>query len=313
VRDAALGEKLPDSADTLPNVGRGSPDYRIPGRADPIRARYVVASPSYFSTLRIPLLRGRVLNEQDRKRVVISESMARLGWSDSNPIGQQIEAYGEALEVVGVVGDVQGLVTNAQGERRLLQRTAVYRSMFDAAPATPQFFLAVRTTGDPLNAGRSIREAVRAAGGVVAEMDTMERFVENATWQNEQAAPLLGAFAALALILSGVGLYGVISFAVARRTREIGIRVAIGADPAKVIGLVLGESAGPVIAGAAIGLAGALASGRVMQTLLYGVAPSDPGVLAAVAGAIGVAALFACLDPVRRALQIDPASALRVD
>jgi predicted permease len=312
VRDVALGEQLPDSADTLPSSGRGPQDFVIAGRPDSVRSRYNIVSPGYFSTLGIPLLRGRYLQEQDQRRVVVSDSMARRAWPASDPVGQQIDLRGQALEVVGVVGDVQNLLTHPEGDLFLARQIVVYRPRRDV-PAPAQYFLAVRTSGNPLSVMRSIRETVRDLGGVVAEMDTMDRFVQNATWQNEQAAGLVGAFAALALLLSAVGLYGVISFAVARRTREIGIRVAVGARRKDVAGLVLIETAGPVFTGVIAGIAAALAMRRWLGSLLYGVAPGDPSVLAITTLAMCAAALGACAIPLIRALRVDPMVALRCD
>jgi putative ABC transport system permease protein len=312
VREAALGEQLPDSADTLPSSGRGPQDFGIAGRADPIRARYNIVTPSYFSTLGIPLLRGRYLNQQDQRRVVISESMARRGWPAGDPVGQNVNLREESLEIVGVVADTRNLLINAHGDRFFAATVVVYRPVRDLPPPA-QYFLAVRTSANPLSVARSVREVVRDLGGVVAEMDTMDRFVQNATWQNEQAAGLVGAFAALALILSAVGLYGVIAYAVARRTREIGIRVAVGARRKDVIALVLIETGGPVLVGVIAGIAAALAMGRLLGSLLYRVAPGDPAVLAMTAAAMCVAALAACSIPMLRALRVDPMIALRCD
>jgi ABC-type antimicrobial peptide transport system permease subunit len=173
--------------------------------------------------------------------------------------------------------------------------------------------LAARTAGDPLALARAVTGVVRDLGGVVAEVGTMEHFVENNTWQQEQAAGMLEWFAAIALILSTAGLYGVISFAVARRMREIGIRVAIGAPRGHVIGLVLRESLQPVVAGLAIGIAAALALSHFVAGLLYQVEPADPWVFASVAIIIACAALGSCGLPLRRALRVDPVVALRCE
>ena len=141
----------------------------------------------------------------------------------------------------------------------------------------------------------------------------MESFVENDAWQQKQAAALLTVFAGLAFVLSTVGLYGVISFAVGQRTREIGIRVAVGARRGDVIRLVLRQGIGPVVAGLVIGLSAALALSRLLVGLLYEVAPFDPAVLAGVVMAIGGAALIGCWLPARRALAVDPVAALRCE
>ena len=171
----------------------------------------------------------------------------------------------------------------------------------------------MRTTGDPLALARAVTTVVRDLGGVVAEVGTMEHFVENNTWRQDQAAGLLSIFAALALILSITGLNGVISLWVALRTREIGIRMAIGARRGNVIGLVLLESFRPVIVGLAIGLTAAVLMGRFVAALLYHVQPADPMVLAAVAISTASAALIACWFPLLRAMRVDPMIALRCD
>jgi predicted permease len=315
VHAAALGEQLPagGSGDTLPSTGRGPGNFEIPGRPDAIRARINVISPGYLAALGIPLLRGRYLTGQDERKIVISASMAERGWPGGDPIGQTMQRGGQSFEVVGVVANTRNVSANSSGVFFGDNRGAVvYEPIRDATPLA-QFFLAVRTTTDPLAASRAVRQVVQDMGGVIAEMDSMDRSLENATWRNEQAAGLLTAFAALAVVLSSVGLYSVISFAVAQRTREIGIRMAIGARPGDVMKVVLVEGGRPVVAGLILGLAGALGMGRLLFSLLYRVAPSDPFVLMAVVLAVSLASLAALAVPVHRALLVDPLIALRTE
>jgi putative ABC transport system permease protein len=156
-----------------------------------------------------------------------------------------------------------------------------------------------------------VNGVVRDLGGVVAEVRQASQFVDDVTWQQKQSARILSAFAALALALATVGLYGVISFAVARRRKEIGIRVALGARRSDVIALVLRESAMPVSAGLLLGLIGALALNQSLKSLFYEVAPADPQVLTAVILALAIATLAASYIPTRRALRVDPATTLR--
>ena len=312
VRSAALGEHLPASGtgDVLPTSGRGPGGFVIPGQPEPIRAMLNVVTPGYFTTLGIPLLRGRYLTEADEHRVVISATMARRGWPTEDPIGQTMRRGDVTFEIAGVVTDVQRFTIGVGGVHFADSAAAVvYLPMRDTPAA--QYFLAVRTASDPLLLARAVRDVARDLGGVVAEMDTMDRGVENATWQNHQAAGLLSVFAALALLLSGVGIFGVVSFAVARRTREIGVRLALGARRSDVIELVMLETFGPVLAGVAAGMAGGLAFNHVFTSLLYHVTPSDPMVLAGVAAGTAMAALAACWVPLRRALAVDPVAALR--
>jgi ABC-type antimicrobial peptide transport system permease subunit len=160
---------------------------------------------------------------------------------------------------------------------------------------------------------RAVTGVVRDLGGVVAEVYRGSQFIDDATWQQKQSARVLSAFAGLALALAMIGLYGVISLEIRRRTREIGIRLAIGARGGDVVGLVLRESVRPVLTGLVLGLTAALAMSRVLASMLYRVAPTDPLVLGYVAGAVVMAAMFACLAPLRRALRVDPLVSLRCE
>jgi putative ABC transport system permease protein len=293
VRSAALFSSL---------VGRGHDGFQIPGAPDKFFANDLVVQPGYFETFRIPLRRGRDFDDRDTRRVILNETMARRYWPNEDPVGRSILLDGVPLEVIGVVADARPMVFADPDP-------TVYRPLRDGRAGQ----LAVRTTGDPLALARAVTAVVRELGGVVAEVGTMDHFVENNTWRQDQAAGLLSVFAALALILSITGLYGVISLWVALRTREIGIRIAIGARRGNVIGLVLLESFRPVIAGLAIGLTAAVLMGRFVATLLYHVQPADPMVLAAVAVSTASAALIACWFPLRRAMRVDPMIALRCD
>ena len=282
-------------------TGRSRNGFQIPGAAEKFSANDQIVDPAYFATLRIPLRRGRFFDEADRHRVVISESMARRHWPNQDPVGQSILLDGDQLEITGIAAD-----TRPQPFRDPVP--LVYRSTRDGSRAAQ---MVARTRAEPTSIARAVIEVVRQLGGVVAEVGSMQHFIENDTWQQEQAAGLMGAFAAVALVLASIGLYGAISFAVARRTREIGIRIAIGARRADVIALVLTETARPVAIGVAVGLVAAIAAGRLLATLLYQVTPTDPWVLTAVAASIAAAVLAASLLPLRRALSVDPNSALR--
>ncbi len=284
-------------------TGRSRNGFQIPGAAEKFSADDQIVDPAFFVTLRIPLRRGRFFDDADRHSVVISESMARRYWPNQDPVGQSILLDGDPLEITGIAAD-----TRPQPFRDPVP--LVYRSTRDGSRAAQ---MVVRTTAEPTSIARAVIEVVRELGGVVAEVGSMQHFIENDTWQQEQAAGLRGAFAAVALVLASIGLYGAISFAVARRTREIGIRMAIGARRADVIALVLIETAHPVAIGVVIGLIAAIAAGRLLATLLYQVTPTDPWVLTTVAASIAATALAASLLPLRRALSVDPNSALRLD
>ncbi len=272
----------------------------IPGRGEKFSANSVTVQPSYFATFAISIKRGSVFGEQENNRVVINESMSRRYWPGEDAIGRPLLVNGEAYQITGIAADT---------------RPEVFRdpqpTLYLPLATRRAGHLAIRTTGDPLALARAVSGIVRDLGGVVAEVGTMEHFVENSTWQQEQAATLLTMFAGLALLLSGFGLYGVISFAVARRTREIGIRAAVGATRTDVAALVLKESFQPVMAGLIVGIAAAIGLGRFIASLLYHVAPVDPAVLATVAVICMVMTLIACSVPMLRALRIDPMIALR--
>jgi putative ABC transport system permease protein len=298
VRSAALTNAQP-----LTGTHRVEP-FEIPGQEGAPEAGYRVVTPGYFATLGIPMRRGRAFDARDQHRAVISESLARKYWSQADPLGQTIRVHGEAVEIIGICADTRDV---------LLRDAApiLYRPWRDEPDRAQQVDL--RTSGDPLALARAVNGVVRDLGGVVAEMQPGSDSVEDATWQQKQSASVMSAFAAIALALAAIGLYGVISMAVGRRTREIGIRMAIGARPHDVIALVLAETARPVAIGLALGLIGALATGRLLGALLYQVTPSDPVILAAVALSIAAAAFAASLRPLRRALTIHPNTALRLD
>ncbi|HTB13160.1 MAG TPA: ADOP family duplicated permease [Bryobacteraceae bacterium] len=259
-----------------------------------------VVSPNYFATLGIALRRGRFFTGSDRHRAVINEAMAHRDFPNEDPIGRTITLEGARLEIVGVAANTRSRLFEKEGP-------IIYRSSNDA----PAGQIAVRTAADPLSLAQAVRAAVAAQGGTVAEISTMESFIKNDSWQHQQTATLTTLFAALAFLLATVGLYGVISFAVARRRKEIGIRVALGATRKNVIALVLRESLMPVGTGLAAGLALSLALNQSLKSLFCEVAPADPQILTAVVCAIALATLAASYIPTLRALRVDPAKTLR--
>jgi predicted permease len=254
-----------------------------------------VVSPNYFATLGIALKRGRFFTEADHNRLVINEALARRDFSE-DPIGRTIDG----MEIIGVAADTRSRLFEREGPM-------IYRSNRDAPAAQ----IAIRTAADPLTLARAVRQAVAEQGGTVAEIGTMENFIKNDSWQHEQTAALTTLYAALAFILATVGLYGVVSFAVASRRKEIGIRVALGASRANVVSLVMRESTAPVGIGLAAGLSLAIALNQSLKSLFYKVAPADPAVLIGVAAAIAIATIAASYIPTRRALAVDPATTLR--
>lgn len=288
-----------------PLTGLGAPEhFEIPGRGSPAEAEDQVITPDYFETLGIPIHRGRAFDPRDDRRAVVSEALARKYWPGADPIGKLVRVGGQSIEIIGVSGDTRGAL--------LLNPAPILYLPWRSQPDRAQQ-LDIRTWGDPLTLARSVTAVVGALGGVVAQVYSGRQFIEDATWQQQQSARILSVFAGLALALAAAGLYGVISLAIGRRTREIGIRMAIGAKPSDVAGLVLRQSAVPVLAGLALGLGAALGMNRLIRSMLYQVTPSDPVVLASVALAVAAAAAFACLLPLRRALHVDPLCALRCE
>jgi putative ABC transport system permease protein len=259
--------------------------------------------------------RGRVFTDADVEGqpgvVVLGDSMARRCWPGQDPIGKRLQIplpgtpYDKKwLTVVGVVDDAR---------YREIQKTRLdlYMSYLQANHRMEH--VVARTSGEPLAAAPAIRAAVRAIdpGLPVDDVVPMTRVVEEALGGPRFAARLFGAFAVVAVLLAALGLYGLLAYSVTRRTREIGVRVALGARPADVSRLVLREGMALALAGIVIGLGAAAATARLLRSLLYGVEPLDPATFAAVPLLLAAVAATACLLPVRRARGLDPVEALR--
>lgn len=299
----------------------------LPPAGDEPGATYRVVLPGYFGTMRIPLLEGRDLTASDRRGadqvVVINEFMARRYWPGQSAIGKRLTIDDPRandqpawLTVVGVVkNDVRGEWIDGPAEEMFLpylQRPDTYEGV---SPPRTYLTLVVRTTGDPVALAGPLRAAVSSLDPAVtvADVRSMEQVVAEATARPRFYVLLLGAFAAVALALSAVGIYGVMSHVVSRRTHEIGIRMALGARPTDALALVIGQSMGVAVLGVVVGMVGALALTRLMATLLYGVRPTDPVTFAAAPLVLLMAALAASWLPARRATRIDPLEALRAE
>jgi putative ABC transport system permease protein len=273
-------------------------------------ALFTGVSDDYFKTMAIPLVRGRTFGPADRDssnaKVVISQAMAKAYWPDQDPLGQPVTVFfGKPLEIIGVVGDVRHRGLSADPIPSMYFPMSLYVST--------NMMIAVHTSGDPLGGLAAVRTALRALDPTVplTAILPMDQVLAESMAQQRMSALLIGTFALAALSLAVLGLYGVISFGVARRAREIGIRLALGAGPASVLGRVLWEGTAMALAGVVIGVAGAAALGRLLATLVYGVSPTDPVTLLAVSATLVVVTLLASLVPARRAMRVDPVTALR--
>ena len=280
-------------------------------------AKIFPVTPEYFRTLEIPLRRGREFNERDTKAaqrvVIINESLARHFWpgypAGLDPVGQSLLVGGVNLkpaEIVGIIADVR---QNVEG---IGWPDSVYEPF--AQNSQPAAALAIRTKGDPLSFTRAVRDQVQMLDqdqGITG-VQTMDAMVDEQIGERGLLLTLLGSFAGVAMLLALMGIYGVISYSVAQRTQEVGIRRALGAQQSDILRMVMGQGLMLAVAGIAIGLGGAFAAMRVMQSLLFRVSSTDPATFAGVAVLFLLVALVAAYIPARRATRIDPMAALRM-
>ncbi len=270
-------------------------------------------SPSYFDTLRIPLKRGRAFNDLDKKDTtpvaVINEAMARHFWPDQDPIGKRFHFFGETqlVEVVGIVGNT---IINQIGEDP--QPLAYLPLTQDYAPAAT---LQVRTSGDPRAAIATVRGQVQSLDPnlAITNVQTIEEVLDQGLWAPRMAAILLTLFGVLALMLAGTGVYGVLSYSVNQQTREIGIRMALGARPAEVMRWVVSQGFRLAAVGLLIGLIAGFVLMRFVASLLFGISAHDPVTFGVVALVLATVAFLACYVPARRASRVSPLVALRYE
>jgi predicted permease len=270
-------------------------------------------SPGFFDTLRIPLKQGRSFSDLDKNQTtpvaVINEAMARHFWRDQDPIGKRFHFFGDPklLEVVGVVGNT---VINQIGEDP--QPLAYLPLTQDYSPAAT---LQVCTSGDPRAVIATVRTQIQALDHnlAITNVQTIEEVLDQGLWAPRMAAALLTLFGGLALILAAIGVYGVLSYSVNQQTREIGIRMALGATPAEVLRWVIGQGLRLAGAGVLVGVVAGLGLMHFVGSLLFGVSTYDPETFATVTLVLGMIALLACYLPARRATKVNPLLALRND
>jgi predicted permease len=308
---ALPGVTAAGTVDTLPfAAGSGQPllleGYPPQRRTVPVRQ----VLPGYLRAMGIPVLRGRDIVESDAEVLLVSQEAAKLYWGNDDPIGRRaiLPALSRTVlrQVVGIVGDVK--------QRNLIEGSTPTVYLYTREP-NPGVTFAIRTTVPPAMLAQPAVAAIRAIDPEqpVQDIRTMGQVLDGQLIPQRFSALLLGVFAGVALLLAAVGIYSVLSYIVRGRSREIGIRTALGARTSDVLRLVIVEGMSPALVGIAVGMIAALTSAKVMATLVFGVSASDPLTLAAVAAMLAFVALMASLVPAYRALRLDPVKVLRAD
>jgi putative ABC transport system permease protein len=305
-----------------PMRGGWGSDYQTPdgpGSEPDYRARdadFEPVSPRYFETLGIPILKGRAFTPADKEGAhlvaIVNQVLARKIFPHGDAIGHRIRKGGQSgwETIVGVVGEV-----HLQSQTEKVNPQVYFPAAQTSLYPVPLADFAIRTSGAPLGIVRDVQRQVWTIDKdqPLTRVETLEEVVSASVAERRFQAALLLLFAGVALALAVVGVYGVISYAVAQRTPEIGLRLALGAQRHNILSLTMARASRPILAGLAVGLAGALAASRLLTSLLFEVKPSDPATFALVAALLGVVALGACLIPARRATRVDPMVALRYE
>jgi putative ABC transport system permease protein len=312
------GVQVAGAADAVPMTpGGGSYGFTIQGRPTPAVQQWpiadvVSATPSYFQALRLPLVRGRLFEERDNSQVpdvaLVNETMARTFWPGQDPVGAKLTFEADQkhwVEVVGVVGDVRTQDLGAAPKPQVYFAYAQW--------GYPALVLTVRAAADPLQLIAPIQAIIRRMDPEIPISDarTLGQALGASLVSARLRTAIFATFAGLALVLAGIGVYGVMAYLVSLREREIAVRMALGAGHGDVLGSVLGHSLRLAAPGVLLGLAGALISARVMRTFLYEVEPTDPLVLVLVCSGVAALVVAATLVPARRAAGTDPMTVLR--
>ncbi len=329
---AIPGVEDPAIVTLLPTMGGLNLPYAIEGRSGSANessrsSQYRFTSPDYFRAMKIPLIRGRYFTDADTESsqpvVIINRTMAETLWKNENPIGQTItigkkmgpEWTDRPRQIIGVVGDVKDASLDQPAPPEMfIPYTQVPAHVLALVVRLAPVCWVVRTRGGavPLNA---VRQAVLSVDGnePIANVETMDELLSGSISRWRFNMLLLGIFSLLALVLAAVGIYGVLSYSVAQRAHEMGIRMALGAEKRDILRMVVGQGVRLAVIGVVIGIAGALALTRFLASLLYGVKPSDPLTFIAVSLILIAVALLACYVPARRAAKVDPMVALRYE
>ena len=304
--------------DTLPmNSGRNYSPFSIQARPEDSErnptADIAVVDTQYFRTMEVPLVAGRNFTASDTNKTetvaVIDQTLARRYWRDQNPLGQQIKfGFGagiQGVKIVGVVGDIKSDGFDAPSVPH------IYVPLGQFAPVNAVVFL--RSRGDVEHLGEAVRHVVEGVDPNVPvhSISSMDEIIARSLADRRFALELLGVFAAVALLLAAIGIYGVMAYSFSQRTHEVGIRMALGAQRLDILRMALGEGMKIVVIGLASGLVGAAIVSRVFRSMLFNVAPADPVTYVSVSAILAGVALFACYIPAQRATRVDPLVALR--
>jgi len=312
VESASLVRALPFSGNGV-TVGISLPDRELMAQGTEPEVLFNTAMPNYFDTMGMPLLKGRTFGSEDQintpRVLVINETMANRFWPNQDPLGKQIKLIrdGETATVVGVVGDAKQFYLD---EDKIPQ-------VYDTYSQDPGLFATavIRTFVEPTGLTEPLRQAIWKVDPdqPMWKIRTVEFLVDRNTADRKFLMALMGIFATLALVLTIIGLYGVVSYLVNQRTQEIGIRMALGAQAADIMRMILKQGMVMVLTGVALGLVAAWVLTRLMSRLLYQVSATDPATFSSIAVLLIAVALFACFIPARRATRVDPLQALRYE
>jgi putative ABC transport system permease protein len=298
------------------------PEMAAPSKGQEPQAFSNLVTPEFFPTMGIPLLRGRDFTEEDKVNspavVIVSQAMAQKYWPNQDPIGREIRFPNPHLAagvgggphqatVIGVVGDIKQIETRDAFQPYIYFPYAQVTGIFGS--------LAVRTALEPMSLSKAVKEAVWSVDKdqPVWKIRSMDSMMANDVAADQLVMALMSGFSVLALLLTAFGIYGVVSYSVGQRVREIGVRIALGATPGKVMRLVLAQSLNFTLVGVALGVAGAFAATRLMKQLLYGVETTDPLTFGVVLGLMAGVTLLSVVFPARRATKVDPMVALRYE
>jgi putative ABC transport system permease protein len=292
-------------------------------REEVVLAEFRVVTPEYRHIMQIPLLQGRDISKQDNARTpavaLINQTLAAKFFPNENPVGARLliddnDDAPRPVEIVGVIGDVKQSALESQPTFDIyIALQQAHRDGF--VWLRNSMFWVVRTSGDPLSSGEAFRRELRSLDPDVPASDlrSMEQYLASSLAPRRFTLSLMGVFAASALLLAFLGVYGVVAYSVSQRSREIGLRLALGAHRADIHRLILGQGLRLVLAGLAVGLLGTAASTRLLSGLLFGVSSTDPQTFVGVPLLLAGAAMLACYLPARRAARVDPMVVLRYE